>query len=345
LNLSKTADPAEGNKVLVGLDIGGTKIAALIVDKQFNPLAQLERPTDASGHAGVVKSVTATLDEALEQAKRTRNDILAIGIAIPGLCDPSTGVVRLAVNLNLVSYALGPAISELYDAPSYLENDVRAGALGAYRFANQLQPVRNLAYLSIGTGISSGVILDGRLHRGANGMAGEIGHVIMEPGGARCGCGMPGCLEAVAAGPAVARLGEMWMKDSADGRPLTTRDIYAAAGQGDEAAQRVVAHVSGHYARAIQLLIMAYDVDKVVLGGGVSRAGQTFLSPILEALAGMRAESNLARAMLPDEKVLLLPADYSAGGWGAIILAQQALAQRSPGEPAGSPKQREQESK
>ena len=332
---SAAGNSTGGQGVLVGLDIGGTKTEALIVDRQLNRLAQVERPTDASGHAGVVKGIAATLNEALALAERNKADVLAIGIAIPGLVDPLTGVVRLAVNLNLVSYPLGPAISDLFGAPGYLENDVRTGAMGAYRYANQLETVRSLAYLSIGTGISSGVILDGRLYRGANGMAGEIGHVIMEPGGYRCGCGMPGCLEAVAAGPAVARLGEQLMGPSPGGRPLTTHDVYAAAASGDKDALRVVAQISRYYARAIQLLIMTYDVEKVVLGGGVSRAGQAFLKPIFSALADLRAESELARAMLPADKVLLLPADYSAGGWGAIILAQQAPDYSTP-EPIGT---------
>jgi glucokinase len=135
---------------------------------------------------------------------------------------------------------------------------------------------------------------------------------------------MPGCLEAVAAGPAIARLAGEVMAAPVGERPLTAEDVYAAAALGDQRARQVVAEVSRHYARAIQLLIMAYDVEKVVLGGGVSRAGQAFLEPILEALAEMRSQSDLARAMLPDEKILLLPADYSAGAWGAIILAQQA---------------------
>ena len=154
-------------------------------------------------------------------------------------------------------------------------------------------------------------------------MAGEIGHVIMEPGGYRCGCGMPGCLEAVAAGPAVARLGQQQMASAHDGEPITTRAVYAAAKRGDASARRIVSQISVYLARAIQLLIMAYDVDKVVLGGGVSRSGEAFLSPILAALAELRSQSDLARAMLSEEKILLLPADYSAGAWGAIMLARQ----------------------
>ena len=100
-------------------------------------------------------------------------------------------------------------LAEAFGAPTTLENDVRAAAVGAYRLVRVREEVRHLAYLSVGTGIAAGVMLDGRLYRGANGMAGEIGHTIFEPGGYRCGCGMPGCLEAVAAGPAVQVAGQV----------------------------------------------------------------------------------------------------------------------------------------
>lgn len=315
--------PDADHDLLVGLDIGGTKTEALVVDAQMNRLAQIVRPTDAGDPDSVVRGATATVNEALSQCGRKGRAIQALGVAVPGLVEPEGGVVRLAVNLNLVSYPLGPALSEIFSAPAYLENDVRTGAMGAYHYVNQRSTARDLAYLSIGTGIAAGITLDGQLHRGATGMAGEIGHVIMEPGGERCGCGMPGCLEAVAAGPAVARLGNQSLGARDDGSEWTARAVYAAAEAGDKSAQQAVNHVSGYYARAIQLLIMAYDVQRVALGGGVSRAGDAFLNPILAALAQMRAESQLAREMLADEKVMLLPVDYSAGAWGAILLAQQ----------------------
>lgn len=328
ISTSEAADSAPGGLVadrglLVGLDIGGTKTEALVVDGRLKRLAQIVCPTDAGDPAGVVRGAAAAVNEALSRCGREDSDIRALGVAVPGLVKPEGGVVRLAANLNLVSYPLGPALSEIFSAPAYLENDVRTGAMGAYHYVNQGSTVGDLAYLSIGTGIAAGIILGGRLHRGAMGMAGEIGHVIMEPGGHRCGCGMPGCLEAVAAGPAVARLGHQWLGARDDGSKWTARAVYAAAAAGDREAQRVVHHASSYYARAVQLLIMTYDVQKVVLGGGVSRAGAAFLQPILAALAQMRAESDLAREMLADEKVLLLAADYSAGAWGAILLAQQ----------------------
>jgi glucokinase len=305
----------------LGIDIGGTKTAALVVDRELRERGGATRPTDTSSPSDVVASVCETARLALAAAGSAVDKIEAIGLAVPGLVDLQAGIVRLAVNLNLKDYPLAREIESVLGAPTSLENDVRAAALGAYRLMRQREEVRHLAYLSIGTGIAAGVVLDGRLYRGANGMAGEIGHTIFEPGGHRCNCGMPGCLEAVAAGPAVELLGREHLAGLWSEEEITTRAIYAAAAEGDEQASQIVRQVSRHLARAIQLLVMAYDVERVVLGGGVTRSGSAFLEPILEQIALLRAESPLAQEMLRPEKITLLPAGYNAGAWGAIGLA------------------------
>jgi glucokinase len=314
---------------LLGLDIGGTKTAALLVDRDLRERGQAIRVTVTSSPADLVTSIRETVQLALTEAGAAPDQIAAAGLAVPGLVEPETGVVRLAVNLNLKDYPLGREIAAALGAPAALENDVRTAAVGAYRLVRKQEEVRHLAYLSIGTGIAAGLIVDGRLYRGANGMAGEIGHFVFEPGGYRCSCGMPGCLEAVAAGPAVKRLGHERLAGLWTEQEITTKTVYAAAARGDKTAGEIVRSVSRHLARAIYLLIMAYDVEKVVLGGGVTRSGAAFLDPILEELAMLRAESPLVEAMLQPEKVALLPAGYNAGAWGAIGLAA-AVESREP---------------
>jgi predicted NBD/HSP70 family sugar kinase len=129
-------------------------------------------------------------------------------------------------------------------------------------------------------------------------------------------------LEAVASGSAIARLGRELIPEASE--PITAEMVYRAASEGHEKSISIIRQVSHYLARAIQLLIMTYDVEKVVLGGGVTRSGPTFLDPILAELARLRSLSSLAAAMLEDEKVALLPADYNAGTWGAITLALPA---------------------
>lgn len=318
-----TLKDLEPNPVWLGLDIGGTKIAAVVMDHELNELSRELAPTRTANSDELMGSIETAVQTALQSAQINPTQIAAIGAGVPGLVNPQTGEVRMAVNLNLHAYPLGAALTQRYHAPAILENDVRMAALGAFQYVRQQESITNLAYLSIGTGVSAGLILDGQLHRGSHGMAGEIGHIIADPAGELCACGLHGCLETIIAGPAIAR---QWQAVRADiderDAGVTAVSVFNAAQQGDKSAQSVIDHVSYTTARAIQWLVMAYDVDKIVLGGGVGSTGTRFLNPVLKALANLRAGSPLAQTMLAANKIMLLPSDYNAATWGAILLAR-----------------------
>ena len=315
-------------RALLGLDIGGTKIEAIAVGQSLELLSRVTLTTDTSSPLSTVDSIADAIDRVLAQAGIETGDVLSAGVGVPG--QVTEGVVRLAVNLKMVDYPLQDALSSKFPFLTVLENDVRAATLGAYQYIQARNPVSNLAYLSIGTGISAGLILNGELYRGSNGMAGEIGHIQAEPDGPRCNCGAIGCLEAVAAGPAIAnqaleavQSGEGTLLGSFE--VLSAERVFEAAQRDDLVAQKIIQRSSKYLARAIHWLVMAYDVDRIVLGGGVTHAGDPFLNPILSELALLREQSELAAAMLPADKIVLLPKDYNAGAWGAIALAQRAL--------------------
>lgn len=318
------------SSLAIGLDVGGTKTEALIVDQQHQIRGRVRNPTDTTNSERVMASIIQTVYDALGRAGATSSQVRVIGVGIPGFVNPYTGVVRQAVNLNLERYPLGQALTAEFDAPSFLENDVRAAAIGAFEYINRNETVTHIAYLSIGTGISAGLILDGQLYRGVNGMAGEIGHTIVESNGARCNCGMRGCLETIVAGPHIVRqavAADPNLARIAGETKINAGHVYQAAQAGSESAQHVVQRVSDHLARTIQRLIMTYDVDKVLLGGGVSRAGDTFLQPILHELEQLKQNSPFAQEMLRADKIALIPAEYNAGVWGAIWMAQRAMQQ------------------
>jgi glucokinase len=333
---------AENNtrNLLAGVDAGGTKVAVLIADAQGAALSRATFATDLSSPENTVAGIAAAVRETLARGGASPEALAAIGLGTPGRVDPETGVVRNAVNLKWEALPVGTMLSAALGAPCFLENDVRVAALGV-----QAHPahagVRDLAYIGIGTGIAAGIILNGRLHRGAHGMAGEIGHMIVDPPGPRCECGSHGCLEALAAGPAIARLAAQAVAAGAEtalraAHPLTTAAVYEAAGRADLVALEITRQVGRRLAQALQQLIMAYDVERVVLGGGVTRAGAAFLHPILEELARMRADSPLAAEMLPAQKFHLLPPDYDAGTWGAVTLARVGRGE-SPTPPRDDP--------
>jgi glucokinase len=209
------------------------------------------------------------------------------------------------------------------NTPIFLENDLNIAALGVYRWLKEEEPVNNIAYLSLGTGVAAGVVLNGRLHRGSHGMAGEIGHITVEPDGALCNCGARGCLETIISGTAIVKQALATVHLDIPAEQLHAGHVFEAATNGNEAAQALVARVADYTSRAIQYLIMIYDVDKVVLGGGVSGAGDAFLSPVLKALGNLRDQSALFNTMLPENKIALLPNGYNAGTWGAVYLAKE----------------------
>ncbi|WP_420641121.1 ROK family protein [Candidatus Leptofilum sp.] len=307
--------------LFVGLDVGATKTAVLVTDAEGFALADLTQPTQASSPQVLLNSLSDAIHAALAKANATPPHIRRIGLGVPGQVDPATGIVHLAVNLNLQMYPLGQALGVRFKSPITLENDVRTAAIGAFKQLYAAEPVQNMVYLSVGTGIAAGVILNGRLYRGHNGLAGEIGHIVVAPGGALCNCGLRGCLETIVSGPAILRQFAQ-IEPAASKKAYTAGDIYQLAAAGNGAAQTVVQNVSHYLAQAIHRLLMLYDVEKVVLGGGVSHNGAAFFQPILQELTLLRRQSRLADSVLREEKLYLLPANFNPGTWGAVQLAR-----------------------
>ncbi len=321
---NRAAAPSD-QSLLIGLDIGGTKIATAVADVNFQILSATSQPTETADPDKLVDSVVTAVYSALDNIHAAPDQIAAVGAGVPGLVDPAAGDVHIAVNLNLHQYPLGETLAARFNAPVVLENDVRMAAVGAYQYVHQQETARRLVYVSIGTGVAAGLVLDGQLYRGANGMAGEIGHIIVDPAGVRCACGLTGCLETIIAGPGIVR---QWLAKKPERRgadPVTAQTVFTAARQGDADARQVIQRVGYFTARAIQWLVMTYDADKIVFGGGVVKAGDVLMQPVFEALAQFRAQSKLAKTLLPAAKVQLLPSNYNAATWGAILLAQQAL--------------------
>ena len=315
--------PAAPIGPVAGIDIGGTKVAVLIVDAAGAVLGRATRSSSAGDQDGAASAIVATLDAALHGSGVTRDDLRAVGVGVPGRVDRRDGTVTLAVNLGWHDFALRDVLEDRLGRPVIVENDARAAAIGLFR-RGVLGDLHDLAYLAVGTGIAAGVILDGGVHRGARGLAGEIGHAIVDRTGPTCTCGQQGCLEALASGPAIARRAHAG----------SAADVYAAAAAGDRDAAALIDDVGRHLAWAVHLLVLTYDVSRVVIGGGVSHAGAPFARPIHDELARLRAASPQAGELLPADIVEILPPDAEAGAWGAVAIARDAetVAERTRGE-------------
>ena len=311
----------------VGIDVGGTKTACVVTDASDILLHKQVAATNAGAlRAQIVDLARAAI------AGMDPDTIGAIGIAMPGQVEPVGGTAELAVNLGAPDIELGPEVQSEIGLPCFVEHDARAA--GTWVFERQGSPgVRqsDLCYLSVGTGIAAAIFIGGRVLRGETGLAGEVGHIVVDPSGESCPCGSAGCLETVAAGPAIARAAR---DIAASGRPtrLTTtssaQDVFEAAAAGDEVAQEIADRLGGHLARAVRGLVMTLGVQRIVIGGGVAGGGEAFLQPIKEALAAERRKSALVETAFAGTSLELLPPDLEPGARGAAAIARQRLAAR-----------------
>jgi glucokinase len=318
------AAATDPRRLRVGVDIGGSKVAVLVADPSGSVVGRELAPSVAADPDLAIRQIAAVIRSAVAAAGATMDDVEAVGVGVPGRVDRTTGSVTFAVNLGWQHLPLGERLAATLGVPVAVENDVRTAAAGLHERA-PFGPIDDLAYLSIGTGISAGIVLGGRLHRGVRGVAGEIGHVVLEPDGPRCACGLDGCFEALAAGSAIARAA----RDAVAAGATTTlatladptaEDVFAAAAAGDATATAIVDRATTWIARMVHALVLAYDVRLVAIGGGVSKAGDPLLDRIRVALDAICAGSPVARELLSETEVRLLSPDLEIGPWGAIAL-------------------------
>ncbi len=188
-----------------GIDLGATKILAVVFDRGMKERAKAKVKTPGSGSSEeVLAALLEALDSALAELGMERGDLAALGVAVPSPVNRRKGVVLSTPNMGMSNFPLRDRLSEILGLPVALENDVQAGTLGELR-GGALRGRKYAAAFFLGTGIGGGIVLDGRLYRGSTGSAGEVGHMILQDGGALCGCGRRGCLEALASRSAMAR--------------------------------------------------------------------------------------------------------------------------------------------
>ncbi|MFA9445906.1 ROK family protein [Egicoccus sp. AB-alg6-2] len=290
----------------IGVDIGGSTTEVV----RIGPDGGIE------GHALVpTRPGAALVDGTIEAIRRVAptGGVDRIGVGIPGQVDRVDGSVGLAVNLGIdgVRLPLGSRLAAAFDAHVEVENDARAAALGAHV---HLAPDADvLVFLGIGTGVAAGVVIDGRIHRGRNGMAGEIGHVVVDPTGPACRCGQRGCLEALVSGGA---LRDRWPAGGAE----AAAHLFRRATVGDPDARVLADEVTAHLATAITWLVVAYGADVAVLGGGVGRIGEPLLQAVRGRLAEQASRSEVAGFLLGPERIRCAPAEGPLGAVGAAAL-------------------------
>jgi glucokinase len=315
---------------VVGMDLGGTKILAGIVDAEGRLLAEAKRATKASeGPDAVIRRMAQAARKAARQAGIDWSAIAGVGIGAPGPIDPESGMVYNPPNLpGWDEVALGPHLSEALGVPVYLENDVNLGTLGEYALGAG-RDTKDMVGIFVGTGIGGGLILDGELRSGFRHAAGEIGHMIIFADGPVCGCGRRGCLESVASRTAIERdirLGIAAGRKSIVARllrekgRLTSGVIAQALRKGDPLTTEVVGRAQWYLGLMTASIVNLIDPELIVFGGGVVEAlGKDFLAPIRVTARQYYIQQAGA------ERVRIVAAKLGdhAGVLGAAVLTQQ----------------------
>lgn len=295
----------------LGIDIGGTKTDAVAIDPEGHVVHQLRLATGFGADA-VLATAVAAVEGLARAADCTPATFASIGFGIPGTVDVASGRVEHAVNLGLSGLDLGGEVEARLGRPVRVENDVNAAALGAFSLLGRTS-TQSMAYLNLGTGLAAGLVLGGRLWRGSRGVAGEIGHIPVDPAGPLCPCGQRGCLELMASGSAVAR---QWPTDE----PKPVRALFAAADAGDALAIEVRARLVDNVAAAVRLLVLTVDVDDVVIGGGLSSLGDVLLAEVRAVLVRWAADSEFLASLQLPERVALVPGGTNAAAFGAALV-------------------------
>ena len=313
----------------VGIDIGGTKIAGALVDEDGTIVRDARVATPASDGEGIVEAVVTLVEELIDGV-----EAIGVGVAAAGFIDADQALIVYSPNLSWRNEPLKAKLEAKLSIPVIIENDANAAGWAEFRHGAG-RGSKNMAMLTIGTGVGGAVIADSKMLRGGFGIGGELGHIRMVPNGLLCGCGAYGCFEQYGSGTALLRAArELADAGTAEGAllrklrdaagELTGDQVYEAILQSDAGALRLLAELGEWIGQAIASLTAVLDPEVVVIGGGVSAAGDLLLEPIRKAYL-----ANLpARGYRPELKIKTAEFVNDAGVVGAADLVRLALAQR-----------------
>lgn len=300
----------------LGLDLGGTKIAAAVVSRGVI-LSRHHLPTPRTGYEAVLGALEVSARALLAE----HPEVTRVGLGSPGPLDIRAGRVVFAPNIpGMENAPVARDLSARLGLPVVLENDANAAGYAEHLYG-AARTLGSSIYITISTGIGGGVFVDERVIRGAHGVAGEVGHMTLQVGGPLCGCGQYGCWEALAAGRAVAR-----DASHAYGSPLSTAQVFARAEAGERLALRVVDQAAMYTGLGLANLLKAFEPDGFVIGGGMAQAGPFYFDKV-QAAADRFTEG------FPSVKLFPAALGTDAGVIGAASVAAQQLAPSTPSAP------------
>ncbi len=310
----------------IGVDLGGTNIAAGLVDEKYTIVCKKSVPTGAEREPECIVADMATLCTSLcEEAGVSLDDVISIGIASPGIANHDTGVVEYANNLPFRKFPIGPLLSEkLGGKKVYIENDANAAAWGE-AIAGAAKGTKNSVMITLGTGVGGGIIIDNKVYSGFNYAGAELGHIVIEHNGRQCSCGRKGCWEAYSSATALINMtNEKLVECAARRRPTLMSESKRVSGRtafdcmraGDEAAREVVDQYLSYLITGLVNIVNIFQPEVISLGGGVSGEGQSLIDSLID---GVRKEE-YGHGVVPETKLRIATLGNDAGIVGAAVL-------------------------
>ena len=310
----------------IGVDLGGTNIAAGLVDESYKIVRKKSVPTGAERAPELIVDDMARLCRALcEEARVELSEIVSVGIASPGIANHDTGVVEYANNLPFINFPIASMLSERFEGkPVYIENDANAAALGE-AVAGAAKGTKSSVMITLGTGVGGGIIIDGKVYSGFNYAGAELGHIVIEHDGRQCSCGRKGCWEAYSSATALIKMTREKLEECharkrktimADAPRISGRTAFDAMRAGDEAGKEVVEMYLSYLGTGMVNIVNIFQPEVISVGGGVSGEGQWLVDALLVKI---RAEE-YGHGVVPGTKVRIAQLGNDAGIVGAAVL-------------------------
>jgi N-acetylglucosamine repressor len=303
------------SQFVVGVHLGVRQTTMVVADAKGQEVERIQNPTSKSRPSAAIPRLAGMIEDVFSSSGTPRRRLAAVGVCVPGLVELSTGEVLLAPNLGWRNVPLKQQLAERLRVPVFIHNTAQASAV-AESIEGAGEGAQNLIFLYVGTGVGAGVLTDGHIYHGGTGTAGEIGHCRIPGNSRQCNCGLVGCLETVASGPALARAAGDWLAPG-DGE-VTAEDVARAAESGDDRAVEILREAGEALGTATAWLINLFNPEVVVVGGGVVGAGRPLLDPLEKTALGQALPQAAERVTI---RASILGQDAEVRG--AVLVALQ----------------------
>lgn len=318
-------------KFVVSVDMGGTKILASVLNSKKGIIARQKKPTNIeSGTKVYVKDIAELITKVVISSELKKQNIVAVCLGVPGSVNPKTGIIGLAPNLGIKNYKMKAELEKLIPYPVLLENDVNLGALGVKNYGIG-KSATNMLAVFVGTGIGGGVVIDKKLYRGFNFVAGEIGHMLVQKDGPKCGCGKRGCFEAIASRTAVVNniiydIKKLKKKSVlADlvksNQRIKSGSLKNAIAKKDKVVIKRITESCETIGGVLASVCNLMNFDMIVLGGGVIEALGDFMMPIIK----QEFQNHVFYAAAKGVKIVASKLGDDAAIYGGLALAEEYL--------------------